>query len=187
MTFFTALILFLSPAASAQEAEEKTSVSVDTIEDVKDPVPMTCRRLIGMAGGMFDPGRSWEFATGPVAGAASPVLGMGCDVGGSTAVSVSLETLPLYNTRQIGSSDGSRQWLNISVGALLNNNNRVRFGPLATVGWRRGGVGARVMHLPFGDSDKPTGFEYRLQGFFNGSWEIQGMVSYTLTTNRYPR
>ena len=48
-------------------------------------------------------------------------------------------------------------------------------------------MGARVMHLPFGDSDKPTGFEYRLQGFFNGSWEIQGMVSYTLTTNRYPR
>jgi len=185
------LLLLGSVVAHAQDDSDPPPDAsdgpvVEQIDEEQTPVPIVCRRTVGLAGGLFEPGRSWQF-TGPIGMAGSPVLGLSCDVGGDRAFSATFETLPLYVTRDWGSSEGRRQWWNVSLGALLDNVGRVRFGPLATVGWRRAGLGVRVLHLPFGPANLPTGFEYRLQAFYNGGLEVQSMITYTLTTDRYPR
>lgn len=184
MSVLILMSLWANPAAYAQDE----GVSIASIEDgdAESDGPgltYTCRRLIGVTGGAFDPGQSWFFE-GNVGLAFSPTLGLTCDLGTRRTLMFGVQTAPLYVTREIGTSSGRAQWLNLSVGGVLWNGGRVQVGPIATVGWRRFGGGARVLHLPYGDDDKPRGMEYRLEALYNGTLEIQASVAFTLSTHK---
>lgn len=172
-------------------AAETSTTSVTEIE----PSPragMTCRRVIGLVGGLFDPGRSWRFATyGDVHPAGSILLGQTCDIsrGEGPSLAVGVQSAPFYVTREIGTSDGRRQLLTLSVGALIEDSGPLRLGPVVTAGIGRVGGGLRVLHLPFpkdaGDNELLRGFEYRLQAFYVGGLEVQLMAGYTFQTKRF--
>jgi hypothetical protein len=189
-------VLALGTPALAQEdptppADGSTDRRTDLDEQAAAERPSTvCRRLIGLTGGFTTTARSWSFVgEGPISLAGSPTFAMTCDVGRQRAAwSVGVEASPFYVTRRIGRSDASaRAWLSMSTG-LVVGGPKVRGGPMAAFSWGRVGAGGRLLHLPWQNAKGVAqGIEYRLIGYYNGGFELQTSVLYTVSAATFAR
>ena len=189
-----AALLCLAPPALAQDepeadVEEKSRADLDR-QAAAARSSTVCRRLVGFTGGFTTDSRSWAFlGQGPVHLGASPTFAMSCDVGPqSTAWSVGVEASPFYVTRRIGDTAArARSWLSVSTGVVLGSAT-LRGGPLVSLSWGRVGAGARLLHLPWStQKGVPQGIEYRLIGYYNGGFEMQAFVMYTITASSFVR
>lgn len=191
--FLIALLLWSSPSlAEDPPADPGDSAGSDAptepdvvVEELEAERGHRCQRLIGVAGGVFERGQSWDFGRLPVALAGSPTLGMVCDFDVGIPISLGADFMPLYRTRRFNSSIGHPVWMTLVFGALPHDQGKLAIGPVATISWMRVGGGARLQYLAFGDEERPRGVEARLQAFYNGGLEVQLMLAYVFQSKRF--
>ncbi|MFT7519916.1 MAG: hypothetical protein ACI9MC_002060 [Kiritimatiellia bacterium] len=180
----TALLWTMSAygAGTATDSDVSTTDAVSTDVDSNERRMYTCRRLIGLTGGLMTTDQSWVFVDdGPIRLLGSPIVGLGCEVGrGRTRWFVGLDSAPFYRTRRFNQTEVGRHWITVSTGAMVGDGVW-RGGPFVTGGWGWLGVGARALYLPWKGDAGRRGFEGRLTGVYNGGFGAQMTVLYTLT------
>ncbi|MFK7931124.1 MAG: hypothetical protein AB8H79_23265 [Myxococcota bacterium] len=186
MKSLIALIALTSTPALAQQPTESAALEAATEELDGPDTWWHCRRLLGLTGGAYERPQSWSFqGRGAVQFSGSPMFALTCDYRmRGIAITAGAETAPLFSHAVLGSTDRTSQWLSISGGVLFHRSERLALGPLATVGWGRVGLGARMLHLPWGEDERPMGLEYRLQMTLDTGVGVQASVLGTLSSTR---